>query len=275
MNVNPSNLTSPAMHAVVSKEEWTAARLLLLAREKELTAQRDLVSAERRRLPWLQVDKSYVFDGPRGQTTLADLFEGRSQLIVYHFMFGPGWKEGCPSCSFLSDHIDGAVPHLAQRDISLAVVSHAPMVALAAFRQRMGWRFHWVSSSGNDFNHDYNVSFTPQALAGGKFYYNYRMNDVEGEGMQELHGISVFCQDGQGNIFHTYSSYARGADSLVGAYHYMDLTPKGRDEGGLPFPMAWVRHHDRYESGARPQEAAPAPARATDSACCGAQASVA
>ena len=235
---------NPAVHALVSKDEWLAARRLLLAREKELTAQRDLVNAERRRLPWLPVDKAYVFDGPKGPESLADLFEGRSQLIVYNFMFGPDWEEGCPSCSFLADHIDGALAHLAARDITLAVVSRAPMAQLAAFKQRMGWRFKWVSSFGSDFNHDHHVSFTPEELAGGKVNYNYRMEEVAG--MEELHGISVFARDGQGHVFHTYSSYARGADLLVGAYNYMDLTSKGRDEDGLPFPMAWVRHHDKY-----------------------------
>nr|WP_036840869.1 thioredoxin family protein [Polaromonas sp. CF318] len=250
------------MHAIVSRDEWLAARRLLLAREKELTAQRDLVSAERRRLPWVPVDKAYVFDGPNGPESLAGLFEGRSQLIVYHFMFGPDWKEGCPSCSFLADHVDGTLPHLAARGIALAVVSRAPLAKLAAFRQRMGWRFKWVSSSGSDFNYDYHVSFTPEALAGGKVAYNYRMEDV-GD-MQDLHGISVFARDGQGNVFHTYSSYARGADSLVGSYHYMDLTPKGRDEDGLPFPMAWVRHHDKYPLAEPAAQAVPA--------CCHAEA---
>jgi len=248
--------THPAMHALVSKDEWLAARRLLLAREKELTAQRDLVNAERRRLPWVAVDKAYVFDGPNGPESLADLFEGRSQLIVYNFMFGPGWKEGCPSCSFLADHIDGTLPHLAARGITLAVVSRAPMAKLAAFRQRMGWRFKWVSSFGSDFNYDYHVSFTPEELAAGKVDYNYRMEDVGG--MEDLHGISVFVRDGQGDVFHTYSSYARGADPLVGTYHYMDLTPKGRDEDGLSFPMAWVRHHDKYGPPEPTAQAAPA-----------------
>ena len=235
---------NPAVHALVSKEEWLAARRLLLAREKELTAQRDLVNAERRRLPWLPVDKTYVFDSPDGPESLADLFEGRGQLIVYHFMFGPGWKQGCPNCSFLSDHIDGALAHLAARDITLAVVSRAPLAQLAAFKQRMGWRFKWVSSFGSDFNHDHHVSFTREELADGKVNYNYRMEDTAG--MEELHGVSVFARDGQGHVFHTYSSYARGADLLVGAYNFLDLTPKGRDEDGLPFPMAWVHHHDKY-----------------------------
>jgi predicted dithiol-disulfide oxidoreductase (DUF899 family) len=258
---------NPALHALVSKDEWLAARRLLLAREKELTAQRDLVNAERRRLPWLPVDKAYVFDGACGPESLADLFDGRSQLIVYHFMFGPDWKQGCPSCSYLCDHIDGALAHLAARDITLAVVSRAPLAELAAFRRRMGWRFKWVSSFGSDFNHDYHVSFTPEELARGKIDYNYRMEEFMGESMQELHGISVFARDGQGNVFHTYSSYGRGADLLVGAYNYMDLTPKGRDEDGLPFPMSWVRHHDQYGAAESVVQAAPA--------CCHAEASTA
>jgi len=257
--------THTAMHAIVSREEWLAARRLLLAREKELTAQRDLVSAERRRLPWVPVDKAYVFDGPNGPESLAALFEGRSQLIVYHFMFGPDWEEGCRSCSFLADHIDATLPHLAARGITLAVVSRAPQAKLAAFKRRMGWRFKWVSSFGGDFNYDYHVSFTPEALAGAKVNYNYRMEDVGG--MEDLHGFSVFARDGQGNVFHTYSSYARGADALVGAYHYMDLTPKGRDEDGLPFPMAWVRHHDKY--------GAPEPMAPAAPACCHAEAPLA
>lgn len=263
--MNPSP-THP-FHSVVSQDEWLAARRLLLAREKELTAQRDLVNAERRRLPWLKVEKDYVFEGHAGKETLVSLFEGRSQLVVYHFMFGPGWKEGCPNCSFVADHIDGALPHLAARDITLAVVSRAPLAELAPFRRRMGWRFKWVSSLGNDFNHDYRVSFTQQELNSGRIDYNYRMNEVEGDGMQDLHGLSVFCQDGQGNLFHTYSSYGRGVDLLVGAYNYMDLTPKGRDEDGLPFTMSWLRHHDKYG----PQDASHKPA----AACCHAEANTA
>lgn len=234
---------NPAVHSVVSEQEWTAARQHLLAREKEFTAQRDQLSAERRRMPWVRVDKSYVFDGPNGKETLADLFEGRSQLIIYHFMFGPGWKEGCPSCSFLADHFDGIIPHIAQRDITLVAVSRAPLDELASFRQRMGWRFKWLSSRGSNFNYDYHVSFTKEELARGKVYYNYRMT----EGSGELPGASVFYKDGHGNIFHTYSSYARGLDLLLGAYNFIDLTPKGRDEDGLPSTMAWVRQHDKYQ----------------------------
>jgi predicted dithiol-disulfide oxidoreductase (DUF899 family) len=231
---------------VVSRAEWLAARKKLLAKEKEFTRLRDQLSAERRNLPWVKVDKRYVFDGPNGKETLADLFDGRSQLIVYHFMFGPGWEQGCPSCSFLSDHIDGAVVHLAARDVTLVVVSHASLAEIRPFHQRMGWRFKWVSSYGNDFNFDYHVSFTKDEMAKGKVYYNYDMNEFPSD---EGPGISVFYKDGTGDIYHTYSSYARGLDMLVGAYNYLDLVPKGRDEDGLAFTMAWVRHHDRYGDG--------------------------
>lgn len=263
--VNETANKNSAIHAVVSPEEWVAARQHLLAREKEFTAQRDLLNAERRRLPWVKVDKPYVFEGAHGRQTLADMFEGRSQLIIYHFMFGPGWKEGCPSCSWLADHLDGTLAHIAQRDITVAVVSRAPLAELTAFRQRMGWRFKWLSSYASDFNHDYHVSFTKEELARGKVYYNYRMT----EGADELPGASVFCKDGQGNIFHTYSTYARGLELLLGGYSFIDLTPLGRDEDALPFTMSWVRHHDRYDThpGTAAGQAAPA--------CCHAEASAA
>ena len=233
-------------HAVVSKEDWIEARKIHLAREKEFTRQRDQLSAERRALPWVGVDKTYVFEGPKGKATLAELFDGRRQLIVYHFMFGPGWEEGCPSCSFLADHIDGAAVHLAQRDVTLVAVSRAPLPGIEAFKQRMGWRFPWVSSHGSDFNFDYHVSFTQDDLAQGQVYYNYHRLECSVEWSPEAPGISVFYRDATGHIFHTYSSYARGVDILIGAYNYLDLVPKGRDEDGLAFPMAWVRHHDRY-----------------------------
>jgi predicted dithiol-disulfide oxidoreductase (DUF899 family) len=231
-------------HPVVSQEDWLAARRQLLRKEKEFTRLRDQLSAERRELPWRRVEKDYVFAGPDGKETLADLFDGRSQLMVYHFMFGPGWEQGCPSCSFLSDHIDGANWHLPQRDVTLLAVSRAPLSEIEAFRQRMGWRFKWVSSYGNDFNRDFQVSFTPEEMAQGEVYYNYGMTEFPSE---EAPGISVFCKDPSGAIFHTYSAYARGLDMLVGAYNYLDLAPKGRDEAALPWTMAWVRHHDRYE----------------------------
>lgn len=227
----------------VSRNEWLTARKQFLIKEKEFTRLRDRLSAERRTLPWVKVEKRYVFDGPNGKETLADLFAGRSQLIVYHFMFGPGWEEGCKSCSFVADHIDGAVVHLAQRDVTLLAVSRAPLPQIEAFKKRMGWRFKWVSSYENDFNRDYHVSFTKDEMAKGKVYYNYDMQEFDSE---EAPGASVFYKERTGDIFHTYSAYARGLDILVGAYNYLDLVPKGRDEDGLTFTMAWVRHHDRY-----------------------------
>ena len=230
-------------HQIVSQEEWLAARRQHLSEEKEFTRLRDRLSAARRELPWVKVEKEYLFDTPDGQETLADLFDGRSQLLVYHFMFGPGWEQGCPSCSFLSDHIDGANLHLPQRDVTLLAVSRAPLAQIEAFKQRMGWRFKWVSSSGNDFNRDYHVSFTPDEMAQGEVYYNYGMTEFPSE---EAPGISAFYKDPDGAIFHTYSAYARGLDMLIGAYNYLDLAPKGRDEAALPWTMAWVRHHDRY-----------------------------
>jgi predicted dithiol-disulfide oxidoreductase (DUF899 family) len=232
---------------IVTQDEWLIARKAHLMKEKEFTRLRDQLSAQRRELPWVKVEKNYEFDGPHGKETLADLFAGRGQLLVYHFMLGPEWEEGCKSCSFLADHIDGSVIHLAHRDVTFVVVSRAPLSKIAAFKQRMGWRFKWVSSFGSDFNSDYHVSFTKDDLAKGRTYYNYQARESQSEG--EAPGASVFYKDGTGAIFHTYSAYARGLDLLVGAYNYLDLTPKGRDEDGRPFPMAWVRHHDRYGDG--------------------------
>jgi predicted dithiol-disulfide oxidoreductase (DUF899 family) len=237
------NDTIGTTHAVVSKKEWLRARTAFLAREKEFTRLRDELSRARRELPWVRVEKSYVFDGPAGKTTLAELFDGRSQLIVYHFMFGPEWEAGCPSCSFVADHIDGSVAHLAQRDVTFAVVSRAPLSKLEAFQKRMGWRFKWVSSFGSDFNSDYRVSFSKDEIATGSVEYNYAKGKFPSD---EAPGVSVFFKDEAGDVFHTYSSYARGLDILVGAYNYLDLVPKGRDEDGLDFTMAWVRHHDQY-----------------------------
>jgi predicted dithiol-disulfide oxidoreductase (DUF899 family) len=229
---------------VVSQDEWLAARKQHLKKEKEFTRLRDQLSADRRKLPWVKVEKNYVFDTPKGKETLADLFDGRNQLIVYHFMFGPDWEQGCPSCSFLSDHIDGALVHLAHRDVTLLAISRASLSQIEAFKKRMGWRFNWVSSYGNDFNFDYHVSFTKDEMANGKVYYNYGMTEFSGE---EAPGLSVFYKDETGDVFHTYSAYARGLDTLVGTYNYLDLVPKGRDEAKLPWTMAWVRHHDRYD----------------------------
>jgi predicted dithiol-disulfide oxidoreductase (DUF899 family) len=231
-------------HETVSAESWAEARKALLAEEKALTRQRDDVSRRRRELPWVKVEKKYEFEGSKGKETLADLFDGRNQLIVYHFMLGPGWGEGCKSCSFLADHIDGTLVHLAHRDVTLVVVSRAPFAEIDAFQKRMGWRFKWVSSFGSEFNFDYHVSFTKEELANGKVYYNYEMREFPSE---EAPGASVFYKDPRGNVFHTYSAYARGLVILLGAYNYLDLTPKGRDEDGLAFTMSWIRHHDRYE----------------------------
>ncbi|MGB0125525.1 MAG: thioredoxin family protein [Silvibacterium sp.] len=231
---------------VASHAEWLAARSEFLKKEKEFTRLRDELSRQRRTLPWEKVEKRYEFDSTTGKVTLADLFDGRSQLIVYHFMFGPGWQEGCPSCSYLADHFDGPAIHLANRDTTLAVVSRAPLAEIEAFRQRMGWKFPWVSSFGSDFNFDYHVSFTPEEKASGKVYYNYVKDEFPPD---EGPGVSVFARDVTGEVFHTYSSYARGLDILVGAYNFLDLVPKGRDEDGLAFSMSWVRHHDRYAEG--------------------------
>ena len=230
-------------HPVVTREEWLAARKALLAKEKDFTRARDELSRLRRELPWERIEKDYVFEGPDGSVTLGELFDGRSQLIVYHFMFDPAWDEGCKSCSLLSDHFDPAVVHLNQRDVSLAVVSHAPFEKLAVFKQRMGWRFTWVSSHGSDFNRDYRVSFTPEEIEQQAADYNYRIGAFP---VSEAPGISVFLKDQAGDIFHTYSTYARGLDIFIGAYNLLDIVPKGRDEAELPFTMEWLRHHDRY-----------------------------
>src|SRR5712691_6689008 len=253
-------------HKVVAEKEWLVARKAHLAKEKEFTRLRDELSRQRRELPWVKVDKPYVFDGPRGKETLADLFDGRSQLLVYHFMLGPDWEEGCKSCSLLADHIDGAAVHLAHRDVTLLAVSRAPLPQIAAFKRRMGWRFKWVSSFGSDFNRDYHVSFSKDEMAQGKTYYNYEVRESPSEG--EAPGTSVFYKDTTGDIFHTYSSYARGGDPLIGAYNYLDLVPKGRDEDALAFTMAWVRHHDRYGDDYVVDPKAPyAPPKDSDSSC--------
>jgi predicted dithiol-disulfide oxidoreductase (DUF899 family) len=230
-------------HKVVSKDEWLKARMALLSAEKEATRRRDELSRQRRELPWEKVPKNYVFEGPYGPESLADLFAGRSQLIIYHFMLGPNWEEGCKCCSFLADHFDAPRIHLAHRDVTFAAVSRAPMPRIQAFQKRMSWRFHWVSAFGTDFNRDYGVHFTNEELA-GEVDYNYHKIRF---GSEEAPGLSVFYKDGAGEIFHTNSTYARGLDSLVGTYQFLDLVPKGRDEDGLAFSMAWVRHHDRYD----------------------------
>lgn len=239
--------TPVQQHRIVSHAEWIEARKKFLDQEKEFTRLRDELSRKRRELPWELVEKAYTFEGPRGTETFADLFDGRGQLIVYHFMLGPGWAEGCKSCSYLSDHFDGMTIHLAHRDVTFAVISHAPYAEIAAFQKRMGWKFHWVSSYGTDFNYDYGVSFTREQRTNGGAIYNYRpITEIPSE---ELPGASVFSKDESGKIYHTYSAYARGLDILVGTYNFLDLAPKGRDEEGLKNTMAWVRHHDKYEGG--------------------------
>jgi len=232
---------------VVSQAEWLAARKNLLEKEKEFTRQRDALSALRREMPWVRLEKEYVFNGPGGKERLSDLFGGKSQLFVYHFMFGPDWKEGCQSCSMFADHVDGLLVHLANRDVSFMAVSRAPLAQIEAFNKRMGWKFKWVSSNGTDFNYDYHVSFTREEMASGNVYYNFGKNIFPSD---EAPGASVFYKDAHGSIFHTYSSYARGLDILLGVYNFMDMTPMGRHEEGLAYPMAWVRHHDKYEGAA-------------------------
>ncbi len=237
-------LEKPAPRNVVSRDEWVQARKALLAKEKELTRQRDAITRERMALPWVNVDKPYLFDTPAGKRSLADLFDGRSQLIVYHFMFGPTWEEGCPSCSFLMDHVDGALPHLNHRDVTFTAISRAPLARIEAFKRRMGWKFNWASSGQTDFNYDYHVSFTPEQIAAGDLCYNFE--EIPAAPNEDMPGYSVFAKDEAGAVFHTYSTYARGLDALVGTYQFLDLVPKGRDEDGLAFSMAWVRYHDRY-----------------------------
>jgi len=233
-------------HKVVSEAEWVAARRDLLQKEKEFSRLRDSLAAERRSLPWVKVEKQYIFDSPSAKKTLAELFGAKSQLIVYHFMLGPDWKEGCPSCSFLGDHFDGALVHLAARDVAFTAVSRAPLAQIQAFQKRMGWRFPWVSSYGTDFNYDFHVSFTKDELASAKVYYNFGETSFPSE---EGPGLSVFYKEKNGAVFHTYSTYARGLDIFLGAYNFLDVTPKGRDEDGFKHTMAWVRHHDKYVEG--------------------------
>ena len=237
--------TSMSNHKVVSREEWNAVRKELLMKEKEFTRLSDQLSTARRNLPWVKIEKQYVFNGPHAKETLAELFEGRHQLLVQHFMFGPGWEQGCPSCSFMADHADGMNVHLTHRDVTQVAVSRAPLAEIERFRRRMGWQFKWVSSFGSDFNHDFHVSFTPEEQDKGQVYYNYGMQPFECE---ELPGISVFYKDDAGNVFHTYSTYRRGVEVMMGTYNLLDLTPKGRDEDHLASTMEWVRHHDRYST---------------------------
>jgi len=231
------------MNKTVSRDEWLSARKAHLAKEKVLTKQRDTLSAERRQLPWLRIEQDYVFEGPGGKVSLADLFGGCSQLIVYHFMFHPDWETGCKSCSFWADNFERIIPHLAARDTRLVAVSRAPFATIAAFKKRMNWSFDWVSSAETGFNRDFNVSFTPEEIENGGGDYNFGSHRFRGP---EAPGVSVFFKDGRGDIFHTYSCYARGLEMMNAAYHYLDLTPKGRDEDALPYPMHWVRLRDEY-----------------------------
>jgi predicted dithiol-disulfide oxidoreductase (DUF899 family) len=249
MKTETADTCTEAHHPVVSREQWLVQRKSLLAREKVASRLHDQMARERRALPWVRVDKPYVFDTLDGPRTLAELFESRSQLLVQHFMFAPGWEQGCRSCSFMADHTDGAHPHLAQRDVTMLAVSRAPLADIERFRQRMGWRFKWVSSGGSDFNHDFNVHFSAHELAEGAVYYNYKTQQFPSE---DAPGISVFYKDAAGEVFHTYSRYGRGVEVMMHTYSLLDLTPKGRDEEQLRFTMEWVRHHDRYEPASRP-----------------------
>lgn len=247
-------------HMTVSRAAWLEARLELLAAEKDLTRHGDKVAQLRRQLPWVEIAKPYVFGEPGGQVTLADLFEGRHQLLVQHFMLVPGWEQGCPSCSYMADHTDGMIIHLAHRDVTFVAISRAPIAEIERFRRRMGWRFKWVSSAGTDFNYDFGVSFMPEEVATGRIDYNYGNWPFVGE---EWPGVSVFYKDDAGQVFHTYSTYGRGVEVMMGAYRMLDLTPKGRGErDDTAHKMEWVRHHDRYELEAAPKGAS------ADASCC-------
>ena len=236
-------------HDIVSREDWLAARKTLLALEKDETRLRDKVRAERLALPWVKVDKAYAFETTEGRRTLADLFEGRSQLIVYHFMYGPDWEAGCPGCSFMADHIDGMLPHLNNHDVTMIAVSRAPLEKLLAYKKRMGWKFPWVSSHGSDFNFDYHVSFTKEELAGGKVMYNYRETDAA-DAHDELPGLSAFFKDGDGTVYHTYSDYARGGEEALGTLMILDRAPKGRNETGT---LSFVKRKDEYADAPKTQ----------------------
>jgi len=254
MNIATAEI-STVNHPIVSRDRWLAERRALLAREKEITQLRDQLARERRALPWVRIEKTYAFDTLEGRRMLADLFEGRRQLLVQHFMLGPGWAEGCSGCSFMADHMGGMQVHLMHRDVTPLAVSRAPLAEIERFRARMGWQFKWVSSHGSDFNHDFGVSFTEQEVAAGEVPYNYATRPFPA---QEAPGISVFYKDDADQVFHTYSTYGRGVEVMMGTYNLLDLLPKGRDEHGPGHAMDWVRHHDRYE---------PAPVAAAASCC--------
>jgi predicted dithiol-disulfide oxidoreductase (DUF899 family) len=239
-----TSTAAPAVaHRVVSRDQWLKQRIALLDEEKEVMRRRDELAEKIRGLPWVKVDKRYTFDAPSGKVSLADLFGDKSQLMVYHFMFDPTWSQGCKSCSFIADHYNGIVVHLAHRDISFVTVSRAPLAKIEPFRKRMGWSFPWVSGANTDFGHDFGVSFTDQELAEGKGVYNFNRKPYP---IRELPGLSVFARDERGDVYHTYSTFARGLDHFITAYQYIDITPKGRDEANLP-NMGWLRHHDRYD----------------------------
>ncbi|MBI2735839.1 MAG: DUF899 domain-containing protein [Rhodospirillales bacterium] len=248
--------TTNLNHPVVSRQQWLAERKALLAREKELTHLGDEIARERRTLPWVRMDKDYVFASSEGPRTLAELFDGHHQLVIQHFMLAPGWEQGCKSCSYMADHTDPTLVHLAQRDTAFVAVSLAPLGEIERFRRRMGWTFPWVSSYGTDFNRDFHVTFTAEEKEKGTLDYNFG-GKPHGT---ELPGVSVFWKDDAGEVFHTYSTYGRGVEVMMHTYNLLDLTPKGRDEDGLDFTMSWVRHHDRYE---------PAPKAPSPKSCCG------
>ena len=229
---------------VVDREQWLAARQALLEKEKDFNRLRDDITSQRQQLPWVKVNEDYQFEGEQGSKALGELFDGKSQLVVYHFMLGPDWEEGCPSCSFWADNYDGVTTHLAHRDIKLVAVSRAPLERILQYRKRMGWSFDWYSSLNNQFNFDYSVGFTPEQQQSEDNNYNFGTMKFN---MDEAPGLSVFIRDEEGNIYHSYSTYARGLDMFNAAYHIMDVTPKGRDEDGLPYTMAWLRRHDQYD----------------------------
>jgi predicted dithiol-disulfide oxidoreductase (DUF899 family) len=229
--------------AVVSPAQWLAARRELLREEKALTRERDRLAEKRRALPWVKMEKTYTFDSASGPVSLADLFGDRSQLVVQHFMLGPGWEEGCKSCSFMTDHFNAAAVHLPARDVSFAAISRASLAEILAFKERMGWNVTWVSAQGTDFNFDFHVSFRPGDFASGSVCYNY---DQQSFPHDEAPGVSVFARDHAGTVYHTYSTFGRGVEFIMGTYAILDLVPKGRDEENLEYGMAWLRHHDRY-----------------------------
>ena len=262
MNTTTTVAANTVDHPVVSLDDWTTQRRQLLAREKELTRLGEQIAQERRALPWVRVDKAYVFDTPDGPRSLADLFDGRRQLMVQHFMLAPGWEQGCKSCSFMTDHLVGAEIHLQHRDLTVLLVSRAPLPEIERFRQRMGWPFKWVSAQENGFNLDFHVSFPPETRVDGEVVYNYGMTAFPQE---EAPGISFFWKDDAGDVFHTYSTFGRGVEAMMGTYHLLDMAPRGRDEDKDAYGMEWVRHHDRYEP-------TPAAAPAAAAACCASRA---